>query len=351
MFRPDLVSSALFTRVGWQQPAQGDYAILTGDNLVSLSGLYFTDYHKAVTIKNIKETFEDADISDVDFNSALERMQKAAINRVLQGVFNRDYVIEQLQLYSRDEMKETESVTNAGKFVGIRIKVAQDTSYAVRINALSLLFTEAKIFNMYCFHSVKGLIWTKSVTVVANEETVVNVTDLIVSHSEPTYKGGEFYIGYFQDDLGTCQALEYEQVQYKQAMIFSHYGVEFQGLTSVTFDSETLTETAENYGINLEMTSLRDFTQVICRNPYVFDEAVGLQMAIDCVELMINTTRSNMTERLTKDQLSQLYNDLNLATGSDQMPYTAGLKTRLTRELQRLNRNFFPPSKIEIVQC
>lgn len=350
MFRQDLAISALFTRVGWQQPTQSDYAILTGDNLVSGSGMYFTDYHKAVTVKNIKDTQEDADISNANFNLLLERMQKAAIIRVLQGVFNRDVIIENLQLYTRENLMYSQQITSSDKFCGIRVRVANDSSYAVRLNSMSLLFSGAGTFNMYCYHSVKGKIWTKSVTTVAGKETIVNVSDLIMSISELAHKAGEYYIGYFQADI-TGEAINYDHAIYATPSIFGISGFEADKTASEVYDVDSYVENNLNYGINLELTSVRDFTQVITRNPSMFDEAVGLQMAVDAVELMINSTRSNATERLTKDQLTQLYNDLNLATGSDQMPYSAGLKTRLTREIQRLNRNFFPNDKPTLVQC
>jgi len=336
--------------VGWQQPTTSGYDVLTGNNLVSLSGMYFTDYHKAVTIKNIKETIEDANISDVDFNAHLERLQKAAINRVLNGVFNRDQIIENLQLYTRRDLKDSTLVTNENKFVGIHLNLANDSSFALRLNSMSLLFNEAKTFNMYCFHSAKGLIWTKSVTVVANQETIVNVSDLIMSITELTYKAGEFLIGYMQDDLDTCKAIEYDPIELNKAMMFGHRGFEAVATSNVTYDVETLVHNYQNYGINLELTSVRDFTQVICRNAQSFDEAVGLQVAIDVIESIINSTRSNATERLTKDFLAQLYNDLSLDTQTDNMPYSAGLKNRLKRELNRLNKTFFPTDKVTIIQ-
>ena len=350
MFRPDLVISSLFTRVGWQQPTQGEYAVLTGDNLVSLSGRYFSDFHKAVTVKNIKETCEDPDISDTDFNTFLERLQKSAITRVLQGIFNQDVIIEQLQLFSRDYERQLRTIESEDKFVYQRIKVANDSSYAVRINSLSLLFDGVATFKMYCFHTAKGKIWEKEVTTVANQEVVVNITDLILSISEVTYKGGEFLIGYFQPDLGSVKAINYWSAQRKSSSIFGHCGGNAEITGAASYDSQTVVETNQDYGINIELTSIRDFTQVICRNASAFDEAVGLQVACDVVELIINSGRSNQTERIQKEQLQVLYTDLNQDMPVDGAPYSAGLKNRLKRELQRLNKNFFPKDQITTVQ-
>lgn len=348
MFRPDIVKTALLTRVGWKQPTTSGYDVLTGDNLVSLSGLYFSDFHKALTIKNIKDTQEDESISDVDFNTYLLDCQKSAIVRVLNGVFNKDSIIDQFQFYSRWDGRNFETREKESKFVGFRINLVDDYGYALRINSLSLLFDSAVTFNIYCYHSAKGLIYTKSVTTVANTETIVNLTDLILSISELTYKQGEFYIGYFEDDLSTAKAIEYTSPDYEEAHIFHYSGVEIEPTGATSFDKETTVYTFDNYGINLEVTEVKDYTSVICRNANLFDEAVGLQMAVDLIEQIISSTRSNGTERITKDQLASLYNDLNLDMPTDERPYSAGLKNRLKRELQRLNRNFFPKKGIMI---
>lgn len=348
MFRSTLAIDSLFTRVGWQQPTSSEYAILTGNNLVSLSGNYFTDYHKAVTVKNIKETQEDESISDADFNSMLERMQKGAINRVLNGIFNKDIVIEDTQLYIRENLRYTKEVENTGLFVGIHLDVAPNPSYAVSINNLSLLFNGVSTFNMYCYHSAKGKIWTKSVTTLDGVETVVNVDDLILSISEATYKGGEFYLGYFQDDLGSVKAIDYTDADMVKGIVFCAEGFNADKTGVETYDVQTLVETNLNYGINLELSSHRDFTGIIKRNSSAFDEAIGLQMAIDCLEIIVNSTRSNATERMTKEQVIQIYNDINLKDGVENMPYTGGLRQRLHREVSRLSQNFLPKPTIQI---
>jgi hypothetical protein len=349
MFRPDEVIGALFTRVGWQQPTEDEYDILEGDNLVSSSGLYFNNYHPAVTVRNLKETNQDAGISNADFNTKLEDFQKSAINRVCQGIFNKDVIIEQVQLYSRDYERNFKTLDNTSKFVGFKIKLCDDYGYSVLLNAISLYFDGVATFNMYCFHSAKGNVWTKSVTTVANTETVVNVTDLVLSISKNTQKGGVYYIGYFQDDLGAVNAINDYGADYEDANIFSYSGIEADTLTASTYDNQTIVQTALNYGVNLELTSVNDYTSMIVRNAQAFDEAVALQVACDCIEQIIMSTRSNYTERMTKEFAQQLYNDLNLEWTTESQPYTGGLKNRLRRELQRLNKNFFKEDRPVII--
>jgi len=350
VFRSELVISALVTRVGWQQPTQGNYAILTGDNLESLSGLYFNSYHPAVSVKNIKETIEDEEIADDDFNTYLLDLQKACIGRVLNGIFNKDEVIESLFLFNRRNERQLKTHENEGKFVYRRVCLANDSSYSVVVNSLSLLFDGAKTFNIYCFQTSAGVLWTKSVTVVAGKETIVNVNDLILSVSAANYKGGDFLIGYFQDDLGAVKAINYGSGENNCAAIFGHSGGEAVTTGAATYDNQTTVVTNRDYGLNIELTSVRDFTQIICRNAAQFDEAVGLQMACNVIESIIHSTRSNSTERLSKDNLQALFTELNQDMPVDGAPYSAGFKNRLKREIQKLNKNFFPDNKPRIVQ-
>lgn len=350
MYRSSEVISGLFTRVGWQQPTQTEYAILTGDNLVSLSGRYFGDFHSLLTVKNVKETIEDKDISNANFNNWLIQKQKACINRVLQGVFNRDQIIEQLQLFSREYNDNKTLLQNAGKFVGYKIELADDSSYSVVLNSVSLLFDSVATFKLYCFHAGKGKIWEKEVTTVAGYETIVNVTDLILSISSSTYKQGEFIFGYFQDDLGSAKAINFDNCEFNEALIFCAEPCEAIATSSTTIQTTQTVETNYNYGLNLEMSSFRDFTAVIVRNPSQFDEAIGLQMACDLIEQIIFSSRSNATERIQKEQVQAAFTDLNQDMPVDGAPYSAGLKNRLKRELQRLNKNYFPKETIKIVQ-
>lgn len=352
MFRPDEVLDYLFTRVGWKQPTESGYTVLTGDNLISLSGRYFEDFHSAVSIRNIKDTMQDSAMSNNDFNSALVQIQKSSIIRVLQGVFNRDQIIEQVQTIGREYNQVKRLITSSSKFVGYKIEMAEDTSYSVVLNSVSLTFDSAVTFKLYCFHVAKGQIWEKEVTTIANAETIVNVTDLVLSISRNTYKQGEFIFGYFQADLGSAKAVNYDTCEFNEALIFCAEGCEAITTSATTIQTTDVVETNLNYGLNLEMSSVRDFTAVICRNPSLFDEAVGLQVACDTIEQIIMSTRSNATERMTKEFAQQLYNDLNLEYSNTQnmsQAYSVGLKNRLKRELTKLNKNFFPGDSIQII--
>ena len=349
MFNSSIVISALFGRVGWKQPTQTDYAILSAPNTYSKSGLFFSDYHKILTIKNIKDTLEDVDITDADFNTYLEDLQKASINRVLNGVFNKQIVIEQSQLFIREHELDFMEYANTSKFVGIRINVAEDSTYSVKLNYLSLLFNGNVTFKIYCFHTASGKLWEQQINVTANKEAIVTI-DKTLSISTTTNKGGEFLIGYFQDDLGSVKAINYTDSFDNDASLFGVCGFEAVKTGAATYDTKTVLTNNINYGINAELTGQRDFTNVIASNAAQFDEAVGLQMACDVIEQIIFSTRSNSTERITKEQSAQLYNDLNLDTPNDEMPYSAGLKNRLKREIQRLNKNFFPKDNL-VIQC
>lgn len=74
-----------------------------------------------------------------------------------------------------------------------------------------------------------------------------------------------------------------------------------------------------------------------------FDTAISQRMAIVLLEMMINSTRSNLTERFIKNSNKWFY-DLNGGAGNPNFPNLVGLKQRYTEEIRRL-RDLFNSSE------
>ena len=95
-------------------------------------------------------------------------------------------------------------------------------------------------------------------------------------------------------------------------------------------------------GVLRESRTLRNFDDLVEKNIDVFDEAIGLQVAISAVELMSLSVRSNSNERATKDMSSTLYRELNGLHADNGAPVTVGLKNRISREIATLKKRLFP---------
>jgi len=111
-------------------------------------------------------------------------------------------------------------------------------------------------------------------------------------------------------------------------------------------DTNQVSFTIKTHGFNIQLSAFRDYTQMIVDNAYLFDNLIGLQMAADVIEMIQNNTRSNKDQRITGELTKMLYSDLNHAGPSDESPFSAGLKSKITNEVHRVKRDLFPKKKV-----
>lgn len=308
----------------------------------SKSGRYYQDFHALVNVDNIRNTMPSGAV----LATHLTQLQSAAILRVLNGVFREKEYYENVLLYEREESEET-LVTNSGQFTGYEINIASDGKRAVQIDYAVLNFDTDVTFNLYLFKDgKKTAIWQQEVSAVADEATVVPLSDVVLTYLSGTTKGGRFFLGYFQDDLGGAKAIE-EQVEFWAPTKMFRATPMYSLATGQDFDRVQLYSPSYSYGLNLEISSFRDHTAAIVSKPNLFDEAVGLQLTYMVIEQIIYAVRSNATERILKDQIDKLTVQLELngyAPVSD-LSKVEGIAQRIQKELDRINKSFFPKTK------
>lgn len=346
MYQANRILTSLFGRVGWKQPTQPEYAVLDEANTTSKSGRYFQNTHAAISIKTIKESQEDADISDADFNEFLVGMQKGAILKTLSAVFNQDEAVESGAIYERESNLPTTFQENSGKFVGYVVEVAENTDYTVALSQIMLLFDKDTSFELKCFSDLSDQpIWTKAVEGRANETTIIDVDDLFLSWLGRYGAANTFYIGYFQADLGDARAINEPVSEWMEGLLWeanSFYATASGSKFNLPYTENSLTQ-----GLNLVFTSYKDFTTRILFNKSMFDEAVSLQVACDVLELVLSSTRSNSDQRISQQQLADLFLALNQEQPTGDKPYTPGLKVRYAREIEKIQKAFYSNPKIE----
>jgi hypothetical protein len=326
-------------RLGWHQPTYSGAPVLSTANKTATSGRYYDrGFHPAVTIKNYVNNQEDAGITDDQLNQLLQDDDQAVITRCINAIFNRPQLIEHRLCYTRVMNVLNIAVPNGDNFVGYRLNISPG-NFAVNLDNISLYFNGVATFNIYLFNDLVLLpIKSKEVTTVANSQTKVNL-DWTINYIGDNL-GGVYYIGYFQKDLGTVQALDEQLNLWDGSLIFG--GVPFQGARfgDLDFYRKNPSVVFRSYGLNVEISSYRDYTQLIVQNPHLFDEARGLCMAIARLEQQMYSTRSNEDERITRENAVKLNADVNLAFPTQDFPFVAGLKKQLEREFKRLNDNF-----------
>lgn len=347
-FDKSRVMTALFGRVGWSQSIMSGAPVVNATNLESKSSRYFQDFHSIVTVANVKHTMEEANANDANLNQHLTSLQRSCIMRCLNTVFREPEYLQEILLFTRQGQNDT-PVENSGQFVYYEINLAPANGISVQIESATLYFDQDVTFNLYLFKDgKKSPISVIEVTAVAYEATVVNFSDLVLSYIGATTKGGRFYFGYFQDDLGIARAIKEQVCQSTTTLCFrAEPTYSKRNVGEYDFDRDQRSYTVEPYGINLEISVFRDFTNLIVKKAHLFDEAIGLMNAYMVIEQIIYAIRSNGTERILKDQVEKLGLQLDLtgAAPISDSPRIKGLAQKIDAELKRMRSSFFPKQK------
>src|SRR6056297_1894111 len=98
MFNKTKVTDKLFGLVGLENPTDPDYSVLDTENLETRSGRTATE-NPYCKIKYLKESQDDYNISDIDFNKYLKKLQKKSIADVVDRVLTEPAYIDRQLLY------------------------------------------------------------------------------------------------------------------------------------------------------------------------------------------------------------------------------------------------------------
>jgi len=351
-FNYSQVISALFGRVGWRQPTITESPALSSVNTTSKGGRYYQDFHTLITVANLKSVIEEVAATDSSLNTYLEAIQRGIILQCVNGVFNEPEYLSQKLLFNRHWSVNDQLVNNSGYFVGVQFRVPPTPDIAVQIDSVALYFDSVVTFNLYIYNdAVKAPLAVIEVTTVANSQTLVNLSDVILNYIGGANLGGSFYIGYYQDDIGSAKAYWEQGCEF----VRESYGWTFieadRKPAEYDFNRQNIRRTSVNYGLNLHVSTFQDHTWQIVKKAGLFDNVIGLQMAAQMVEKIVYSTRSNGTERILKEAAAQINAqlDLNGVAAISDSPHTTGLKKQISQELARLKESFFPKPKAQSV--
>lgn len=303
MIRSDKIISAFFGGVGFRDSTLTDVPDVSTANKETRSGMVFQDGNFLVTIKNIYDCQEDADISDVDFNTLLTNMQNTVILETVNKISEKQSDFIQSANIFPYEKSFKNTITPSSKVVGFEIEKTNDCGIICKLPWVELSFDTAKTFNVYLYNSNKpnAPIQTQSVTTVAGESVIQSLNWYVADDS--TYKGGKFYLVYFEDDLDGAKAFkkDFELSSYQVGT--SHYNINpvSIGYTGAVIDVSDVTNESDIFGLNLGVDVYNDYTEVFIRNQNLFWTAIKHQMTEKVLNMILQSTRTNFTERETKE--------------------------------------------------
>lgn len=345
-----VVLPAMMGRLAWLPSTIADSVPLDDNNTTSRSGRYFNDgsFHSVVTTANLKACQEDPDIDEAAFNAYLQNLQQSAILRALNNVCNEPEYLEQVQLYERYSRNNDVPINNTNQAVGYEIQLARRFDVAVQVTGAVLYFDQDVTFKLYLFRDGGAApIWEQSVTAVAYEPTLISIPDLYMLYPE----GSTFYLCYFQSELGTARAIQEDTCGWNDTLAFCARAFNSDSTGSLQFNRQSRSYPAKANGLNLHVTSFKDWSRKIKSEPGQFDNLVGLNLAYMAIEQMIYAVRSNGSERILKDELIKtgIVLDLNGAIPIDNSPQVKGLKQRIDSEAKRVKAAIIRQPKVQTV--
>ena len=347
MIRTDKIISSLYSGVGWNQTPTNlitdGYPTLDSDNLTSESGLRFQNSSNFVTIQNIYDTQQDVNISDADFNTLLDNMQNDVIinnvNKILIG--ESDY-ISSINLYPFEKTFD-ETIEPGNRFKAFKIE-KNNSGIIGKISFLEVCFDSEVTFNIYLYNSnLKAPIKTKEVTTSANEAKIIDISEWYLD-DDTTFKGGNYYIGYFESDLGGAKPIKrnYELANYQICSPYFYIQPISLSYTGSVINIKNEQSESDTGGLNIGINIYTDYTEFIIRNKNLFWQSIQLGMAEKVLNQSRTSVRSNYIERITKDFINQIGFELygNRELGID------GIEGRLEREIKDIKKMLFYKPRI-----
>ena len=354
-FKIQQALTTLMGRIGWRQPTVSTFTTtLSDENLQADSLRYFQDFHPYCSPDIIKLIQEDNQITDGNFNAFLQNLQQSVIMESLNAVFGKKELIEQKLLFERFGRADYVSTpNNVNAFVGIVLKPPRDFEKAVQIDQISLYFDQDVTFPLYIFHDAqRTALWTQNVTANAWNQTVVPFDQFVLTSLDGN-KSGVFYLGYFQSDLGSANAIN-EIIQtvnpfYSFGAVPTQMNRRVSDGVTPEIDYTNVGFTSQTHGLNVQFSAFMEHTQKIINNYYLFDELIGLQMACKVIEMIQYSDRSNFKGRVTQEMTSKLIQDLDGTYLENGKPVSTGLRNQIQRETYRVRENLFPKAQITTI--
>jgi hypothetical protein len=346
MIRSDKIKSQLFGGVGFRQSTLNSYDIVDAENQASQSGLVYQDASRLVTIKNIKESQENSEITDEQFNDLLKQMQESAIINTCEKIIQQESdFINSINLYPFEKTFNN-TLTVGDSFTCFRIESVRNNTILTKISFIELAFDTIATFNIYLYNSNKPNtpIQTKEITTVANESIIVSL-DWHIADDE-SHKGGNFYIGYFESDLAGALPIkrDYElstldiqsRCNYILPVKLTHSGT--------TIDVSSYTSESDTGGLNIGIETYIDYTETIVRNKNIFWKAIQSEMGIQVLDIIRHSTRSNRDQRLNSASTQDI--DIELLGFRTDATYKQGLISKNARNIADIRKMLFPKPRI-----
>ncbi|MGI4871384.1 MAG: hypothetical protein ACRYFX_09415 [Janthinobacterium lividum] len=319
------LTACLAPLLGFRQPpaASPDEPQLLPAVLADPGAVAVQDVHPLLTLANIRASAPQLPAAGANIgeqlSTYLDQARRAAVGKVLAAFAARKKLADAGKTVLADVQLTSQSgeyrrkVIKQGRFVGLALRPTSTSADVVlRVSGLGTQFTELNpAFRLYLYHSSNPTEPVAYYDVARDKKVYFEWTPLAIAlPAGPT--PGEYRLGYFEDDLigqavelqrdfstrpgtGGCCSNDYllfdKYAPYVQVRAFTATAT--AGTDVLPGDGKPTYVSDSNFGLNLQLAAECDLSDYFCRYKAVFVEALQLQLAVDLLSLMANTTRNN----------------------------------------------------------
>jgi len=303
MFNANLVIPEFENLIGWKQHSSTSEFQIEESLTETQSGEYYQQKHSALRLDIIRASLSD----NIELSDYLKEKIQFASTEMLNDLLT----IRQISGYGKTLLDDAvllnkmgwanDKITNESRFVGFEIKVNGSIGLKALIKQIGLQFSGEESFTLYLFHSnVAEPISEIDVTTDSGGQWTWNDAFLDLYTFSEKYKGGVFYLGYYQDDI-TTNAINNTDFDFdKGACLPCTGGPGYQTWKSITnyytvypfyvpagdytvgqmFDLEHINYVPKvTYGLNLSLGVYCDLTRFFITNKMVFKNLLALKVA------------------------------------------------------------------------
>jgi len=212
-------------------------------------------------------------------------------------------------------------ITNQDKFVGWELNTIPNRDVDLKIKKIGLHFVDVQInLPIYIFNSsqLEPLQIINVSTTTAKSFVWVDIEDILLNYTDDYATGGNFYIGYYQDDVTGIGAINNDKFNFNAPCLSCNrtgrkYWDAFNKFVNVSsfsvadsnytkgelWDNELNQYGSNTFGLNISFTAECTLNNFICENSQMFAKGLLRQAELLLCEYAINTNRTNeLAERL-----------------------------------------------------
>jgi hypothetical protein len=317
MFNLPTLAALLAVTIGYRPAYDGapdEPAELPEELRAADGALAVQDVHPLLTLRNIR--LSAPQMSEAAFFEYLATARATAATKVLSDFGQRKQLTgagkRLLQATALTEASGAyrDKIIRQGRFVGLALRPRADKpDVAVRVTAVGTQFTQAEPgFKMYLYHSSDMSQPVRELPLPRLERVYFEWSPLVLELSGQS--GGTWYLGYYESDM-SGQAIRLDQNLQRAPggqccgnaqVLFEKWSPYVQVLpfSQDTPEGEFSYQSNTNWGLNLRLEAACDVTGLLSEQLPSFAGALRLQLAVDLLTMMANSTRDNGIESNVK---------------------------------------------------